>query len=407
MKFLTKLLDVWNRGREWLSLSAVGIQGRQSDLVRDSATRAGAGRAATSLRHAQDGAGTAGGQAQTKAGGQTGGVAFERVRGRWRGDAVIVALLSFVGGASVFVVDWVDALSAIVGDGRVLAVDAVLAAALFLTLGLGWFAMRRCQEVLLWFGAANEQLKTRTAVGTVETAAVAQSAHRPATSADAAELGRELHDTAGQQLTGATLLIESLRRRSEGKADPQSQTLIDDLAECVCDALHAVRSVSHALAKPGGEEGSEADLAAINAMHGTPDLPSALRETARRATRAFGAERRVRVRLDASVEDRFHDLALPLASIAREAITNAARHGRSEHIVIALFEDAGEGVLEVVDDGVGPDVRGGVRESTGLWGMRQRAASFGGEVELRGWSGSLHGLRGGGACLSVRWSADS
>ncbi len=84
-----------------------------------------------------------------------------------------------------------------------------------------------------------------------------------------------------------------------------------------------------------------------------------------------------------------------LFRVAQEAITNIVRHAGAENVTIELgFAPAGV-TLQVEDDGCGFDVTAAVaREknvSFGLLGMRERAALFGGTVEIE--SQPDHGTR--------------
>ena len=71
-------------------------------------------------------------------------------------------------------------------------------------------------------------------------------------------------------------------------------------------------------------------------------------------------------------------------NIAREALTNAARHAqaRSCHIRLAIEDVPGrpELVLEIADDGVGLPTKG--RPGVGLSSMRERAEELGGKCTI-------------------------
>jgi len=88
------------------------------------------------------------------------------------------------------------------------------------------------------------------------------------------------------------------------------------------------------------------------------------------------------------------DTATALFRIVQEGLTNVARHAQA-HCVSVLVE-AGNGLLEatVRDDGIGitqAQARG--PEAFGLMGMQERAARFGGKVDIRGRKGSGTTLR--------------
>lgn len=64
--------------------------------------------------------------------------------------------------------------------------------------------------------------------------------------------------------------------------------------------------------------------------------------------------------------------------IAAEALTNVAKHARATSAEISIEENEGSLILEVRDDGVG----GADPDGAGLTGLRERAASLGGYIEL-------------------------
>jgi signal transduction histidine kinase len=72
-----------------------------------------------------------------------------------------------------------------------------------------------------------------------------------------------------------------------------------------------------------------------------------------------------------------------LFRFCQEALTNVAKHAQAKAVNIELFADAGSVTLEIADDGVGlapeSESRAG---SYGLLGMRERAASLGGWLEV-------------------------
>ena len=72
---------------------------------------------------------------------------------------------------------------------------------------------------------------------------------------------------------------------------------------------------------------------------------------------------------------------LALMRIVDEALHNALRHARAQHIRVRLTDDG----IEVTDDGVGfepekPELRS---RHLGLTSMEERAREFGGTIEIR------------------------
>ncbi|MDQ1699788.1 MAG: hypothetical protein QOG34_1651 [Frankiaceae bacterium] len=99
----------------------------------------------------------------------------------------------------------------------------------------------------------------------------------------------------------------------------------------------------------------------------------------------LGGRMGVRVLLDLeSGIDVSHDKREALVRIAREAITNAGRHGRPSKITVSLANSDGI-LLRIADDGRGflvddPQVYAGDR--WGVAGMRERAVALGGRCEV-------------------------
>jgi signal transduction histidine kinase len=71
--------------------------------------------------------------------------------------------------------------------------------------------------------------------------------------------------------------------------------------------------------------------------------------------------------------------------IFQEILTNVARHARAQRVWVNLELQEGMVVLEVEDDGVGISSDAVSQpHALGLLGMRERAAIFGGHVEIAG-----------------------
>jgi two-component system NarL family sensor kinase len=112
------------------------------------------------------------------------------------------------------------------------------------------------------------------------------------------------------------------------------------------------------------------------------DLPSALEAIAQRAARHSGQRIAVEVAPGAGAEH-----AELIASLARELLTNAARHAAASRISLSLRHKADATALEVSDDGRGFDdeqalaaLRAG---HIGLASSRERVQAIGGRFELR------------------------
>ena len=70
---------------------------------------------------------------------------------------------------------------------------------------------------------------------------------------------------------------------------------------------------------------------------------------------------------------------------AQEALQNVAKHAAARSVQVRLYRQAGQTVLEVIDDGTGFDAAGPARPGPtgfGLSGMRERAELLGGRLDL-------------------------
>jgi signal transduction histidine kinase len=167
---------------------------------------------------------------------------------------------------------------------------------------------------------------------------------------------RDLHDGAQQRLVSAVLTLK-LARLALGDATGPVVELVDE-------------ALAHA-------EGAKAELREL--AHGI--LPGALsQEGLRAAIDALVA----RVRLPVSVDVTGDRLPAALEAnayfIVAEALTNAVRHAHATSVQIAAAADAGVLRIEVRDDGVGGARTDG---SSGLLGLRDRAAALNGELRVK------------------------
>ena len=175
-------------------------------------------------------------------------------------------------------------------------------------------------------------------------------------------VARELHDGPIQSLTESVLKLERYRSAA---ANPEMQSAISDVEESVRIALMSLRHLVSDLR----DERPEEDLAAsITAM-------------AARYRASSGLEIEVVVAPDWPA-DLPVNTALNLIRIAREAITNALRHGGGPQVLVELGTDEDHLTLTVSDDGRG--IPAEAPAGAGLIGMKERAALIGGRLSIRG-----------------------
>jgi two-component system, chemotaxis family, CheB/CheR fusion protein len=180
------------------------------------------------------------------------------------------------------------------------------------------------------------------------------------------QLGRDLHDSLGQQLTANGLLAGTLKGRVESN-EPVAD-LIDKLERGVDTAKAQLRAIVKGLAPV------EIDASG---------LVFALDELAERTRRDHAIDCRLECPQPVPSLDGF--TANQLFLIAREAVHNAVKHARPRSIVIRL-ENVDGVCLTVLDDGIGivraEDHRGD-DAGLGLRIMRYRCRIIGGNLKVQ------------------------
>jgi signal transduction histidine kinase len=177
--------------------------------------------------------------------------------------------------------------------------------------------------------------------------------------ATARRFSHELHDELGQSLTAVKTNLTSLD--SEGA---RNRERLADTLRLVDEAIGNVRELSHLLRPTILDDfGLDAGL--------------------RWLCEGFAARTGFDVKLESNFKDRLPDeTETHLFRIAQEALTNVARHSGAKHVRMKLESGGGQIRLAIQDDGRGlgssPDGRG-----MGMIGMRARARSAGGDVEVR------------------------
>jgi PAS domain S-box-containing protein len=167
------------------------------------------------------------------------------------------------------------------------------------------------------------------------------------------EMGQEIHDELGQQLTGLTLLTESLVASLEEKKMPEESKRARKIAERAYSALEDVRRIARNLypvqITPQGFEDAVLSLAAdAEALGGIP----------------------------CKVENRAGPIyfsnaqATQIFYIIREAINNSIKHSHATQIKIRIFRQENSIMIIVSDNGVG------IQEDTAKKGLGLNIMEF-------------------------------
>ena len=179
-----------------------------------------------------------------------------------------------------------------------------------------------------------------------------------------ARIARELHDSVSQTLYAITLTASRARRLLEQNQGDEAHHIIDD----VLQLANAGQSELRALLT---------DIRSDRLTSG--GLTVALAHLAADVRTRHGLDIRLSLADEPDVSARTKDALL---LISREALHNVVRHASADRVDVVLEADARNSVLLITDDGRGFDPAAHRPGHFGLHSMRERAAAFGGTLEL-------------------------
>ena len=202
------------------------------------------------------------------------------------------------------------------------------------------------------------------------------------------QIGQELHDNLGQEMTALGLLAATLADTQPVQAD-KNIAVAHMIVSGLQRILGHVRTISHGLI-PVEVDGN--------------GLSVALRQLAARIDRlgdvlcSFSGEDQV------IVEDNV--IATHLFYIAQEACMNAVKHAQAKKIEISLQKN-NQLILKIQDDGIGIADNISKGEGSGLRIMRHRASVIGANLIVQrmepcGTTVRLHSPRGDSSCRNSR-----
>lgn len=178
---------------------------------------------------------------------------------------------------------------------------------------------------------------------------------------DRERIAKELHDGVIQSLFAVGMTLQATQARAE-QADAVRSRL-EGAIESIDVAIRDLRNYIFGL-RPG--------------ILADRQLDSALRELAKEFEERSDIV--VVVDVDPLLAAQFSGSSAQLIQIAREGLSNVARHAHASTCKLSLVRRDDYGVLEIDDDGQGFDPSHVRAEGQGLRNMRERAKALGGDV---------------------------
>jgi signal transduction histidine kinase/ligand-binding sensor domain-containing protein len=203
----------------------------------------------------------------------------------------------------------------------------------------------------------------------IENAQLYEQSQQVAVMEERNRLARELHDSVSQALYGIALGARTARTLLERELDgAEVKGKLDHPLDYVLSLAEAGLTEMRALILELRPDALERE-----------GLVAALQRQA--------AALRVRHELDVQAElgeepDLPLDVKEALYRIAQEALNNVLKHAQASRVTIRLWDDAGDLVLQVQDDGVGFDPTKEHPGHLGLRSMQERTARMGGRLEI-------------------------
>jgi signal transduction histidine kinase len=186
-----------------------------------------------------------------------------------------------------------------------------------------------------------------------------------AVSVERTRIARELHDDLAHHLTALVVRAQALQRVS-----PESGVAADDMGWVADTARYALSSVRRTVEVL--RDDAPASLAPGPTL---ADIPSVVARVEEAGLSVDLDVERALPPLDPQVQH-------AVVRVVQESLTNVLRHAGASAARVVL-RGAGSGVAAVIDDdGAGPGPESVGRQGLGLTGMRERAVSCGGWLEV-------------------------
>jgi signal transduction histidine kinase len=177
-------------------------------------------------------------------------------------------------------------------------------------------------------------------------------------------IGQDLHDILGQNLTGISFLAKSLETKLKTQSHADADTAAK-IAEMTRHAISQARSLSRGLVP--------VDISAEGLM-------DALKTFTMNTSNFFDVACGFLCPNQVLIEN--NTIATHLYHIAREAVSNAIKHGKAKKIAILLDYSDNTIVLRITDNGTGISMKSKKKTGIGISIMNYRARMIGGELAI-------------------------
>ncbi len=187
-------------------------------------------------------------------------------------------------------------------------------------------------------------------------------------------IGRDIHDSLGQKLTGIGFLAEALKQTMQVKSYPELAD-IEEIIFNVTDSIDHARKISSGL---------------WTERFGSYNAFQALEELAVDMRNLFRIECIFHYNVAFSIQN--STVVSNLYNIAKESINNAIKHGKSDCIMLEMYEDAEKINLKITDNGKGAMEGFEGKKGLGLNIIRYRAGIIGGTAQFKTGAGGFEVL---------------
>lgn len=209
----------------------------------------------------------------------------------------------------------------------------------------------------------------RERIRTLERAQVLERQILETSEREQQRIGRDLHDSLGPHLAAVGYAAAGLANELKPQ-DPAASVKAALIEKLVAEAVSLTRDLARGISP---------------VLMDASGLSVALEGLARTTSSLGGVKVTFQETGDTNIRDA--EAGMQLYRICQEAVNNAVKHGKADHVTILLGCNDGTLRLTVVDDGRGISTLPDSKPGMGMHSMRYRARALGGELRIDSHSG--------------------